>query len=146
MAYNSYFPTGYQNFGYQQTYPQYQQIQNVQQQAQAQPQPQQMNTINTGSNIIWIQGGESAAKAYLCAPGQSVMLMDADTSTFFIKTVDQSGMPQPLRVFEYSEVTAGSTQAHEDHTQTKAPDYVTREEFESRIKAIEEREEVVAVG
>ena len=87
MAYNNYmFPQGY----YPAIVPQYQQT--VPQQ-QAQPQ-------NNG--IIWVQG-EQAAKGYPVAPNQSVLLMDSEQSAFYIKSADNAGMPQPLRIFDYSE-------------------------------------------
>ena len=59
-----------------------------------QPQPQ--------SGITWVQG-EEAAKAYSVAPGCSALLMDAEGSTFYIKATDQTGMPLPLRIFDFTE-------------------------------------------
>ena len=35
-----------------------------------------------------------------------MMLMDSESSTFYIKSTDASGMPQPLRIFDYTERTA----------------------------------------
>ena len=32
--------------------------------------------------------------------------MDSESSTFYIKSTDASGMPQPLRIFDYTERTA----------------------------------------
>lgn len=52
--------------------------------------------------INWVQG-ETGAKSYLVAAGQSVLLMDSESSTFYIKSTDQSGMPMPLRTFDYKE-------------------------------------------
>ena len=31
------------------------------------------------------------------------MLMDSESNTFYIKSSDQSGMPMPLRIFDYAE-------------------------------------------
>lgn len=56
------------------------------------------------SSPIWVQG-EAAAKSYPVAPGNTVLLMDSEQSRFFMKTTDQSGMPLPLRIFEFTEVT-----------------------------------------
>lgn len=75
--------------------------------------------------ITWVSG-EAGAKAYLVGAGQSVLLMDSESSVFYIKSSDASGMPMPLRVFDYKE----RTQA----TQTISPAvdmsaYVTRDEF-----------------
>lgn len=78
--------------------------------------------------IIWVQG-EEAAKSYLCAPGNSVLLMDSEKSTFYIKATDTSGMPQPLRIFDYVERTAA--QKHPAQAVSAAPmEYVTRAEFD----------------
>lgn len=100
----------------QSTYPQQQAQQPMQQPA---PQNQQ---------IIWVQG-EEGAKAYMVAAGNSVLLMDSETSTFYIKTTDNSGMPQPLRIFDYTERKAQQKQAVQEKAETK--DYVTREEFDA---------------
>lgn len=53
------------------------------------------------SPIIWVQGLESA-KAYPVQPGASVLLMDSDANVFYIKSADNSGMPN-LRIFDYAE-------------------------------------------
>lgn len=100
----------------QSAYPQQQAQQPMQQPA---PQNQQ---------IIWVQG-EEGAKAYMVAAGNSVLLMDSETSTFYIKTTDNSGMPQPLRIFDYTERKAQQKQAVQEKAETK--DYVTREEFDA---------------
>lgn len=116
MAYNSYFPQGY--------YPQYYGNQQMPQNAPnlASNAQQQIN-----NQIIWVQG-EAAAKAYPVASGQSVQLMDSEESVFYIKSTDQSGMPQPLRIFDYKERTSErSTPAAAKNTND---DFVSRKEFE----------------
>lgn len=74
--------------------------------------------------IVWVQGLE-AAKSYMVAPGASVMLMDSESQTFYIKSTDPSGIPLPLRVFEYKE-----------RTSQQPVDYITRQEFEEFKKMI----------
>ena len=91
--------------------------------------PQQQQTAQQTAPIIWVQG-EEAAKSYLCAPGNSVLLMDSEKSSFYIKTVDASGMPQPLRIFDYSERTAAQKQ-HTQAAQAQAGEFVTRAEFDA---------------
>lgn len=90
--------------------------------------PQQQTAQQTAP-IIWVQG-EEAAKSYLCAPGNSVLLMDSEKSSFYIKTVDASGMPQPLRIFDYAERTAAQKQPTQA-AQTQAGEFVTRAEFDA---------------
>lgn len=74
-------------------YPQQNYIPQVQQ-----PQQQQNNT-----NIIWIQGGINGAKAHLVQPGQTLALWDSETQTIYIKKADISGVPQPIRILDYTE-------------------------------------------
>lgn len=90
-------------------------------------QPQQ------NSGLIWVQG-ETGAKSFIVAPGQSALLMDSESSRFYLKSADASGMPLPLRIFEYSEVTVG---APTKETPTPTPKYVTWEEFEARLSRLE---------
>lgn len=64
----------------------------------AQPAVQQQPS----NGIVWVQG-ENAAKSYPVAPNTTVMLLDSESSVFYLKTSDASGMPLPLRVFDYKE-------------------------------------------
>lgn len=117
MAYNNYFPQGYYSnyYGNQQMPIQGSQMASNAQQGQS-------------ANLIWVQG-ENAAKAYPVASGQSVLLMDSEDSVMYIKSTDQSGMPQPLRVFEYKEKTG-----HQNASaiaSKPSEDYVSRKEFEA---------------
>lgn len=86
------------------------------------------------SGLLWVQG-EAGAKSYPVSAGQSVLLMDSESNSFFIKSADNSGMPLPLRVFDYTERTTRAT----ERTATAAvpeTEYVTRSEFETRLAAI----------
>lgn len=101
------------------------QLAQLRQNAYAQPAPQQ---AVQSSPIIWVQG-EEGAKGYLVAAGNSVLLMDSEKSTFYIKATDASGMPQPLRIFDYVERTAAQKQPAQ--AVCAAPmEYVTRAEFD----------------
>lgn len=86
---------------------------------------------NASQGIIWVQG-EAGAKSYLVAPGQSILLMDSESSTFYIKSSDSSGMPLPLRIFEYQEKTANTQQVPpvQESQQIDMSHFVTHEEFE----------------
>lgn len=84
------------------------------------------------SGIVWVQG-EAGAKAYLVAPGASVMLMDSEKNTFYLKSSDQSGMPMPLRIFDYTERTSNDKLQNPSENE-----YVTRKEFEDLTARIED--------
>lgn len=101
---------------------------------QAQYQPVQAPQQHQ-SPIIWVQG-EEAAKAYMVAPGNSVLLMDSEGSTFYLKSSDAQGMPMPLRIFDYTERTA---QRPAQAQMPQADEFVTRAEFEAleaRLEAL----------
>lgn len=99
----------------------------------AAPQMPQMAPQPQSSGLTWVQG-EAGAKSWPVAPGQSVMLMDSESTRFYIKTADASGMPLPLRVFDYQEITQGTSvtvPAAAQEPQSHRGEYVSREEFEA---------------
>lgn len=91
---------------------------------QGQPVPPQGNTA--GNGIIWVQG-EEGAKGYLVAPGENRLLMDSENSTFYIKSTDASGMPMPLRVFDYTERMGGKKASQS--VQESSVQFATKEEL-----------------
>lgn len=94
------------------------------------------NPITSPSNdIVWVQG-ENDAKARPVIAGHSALFMDSENTCFYIKTVDASGIPQPLRVFDYKERTQVGTDRGQsgDRSGTNA---VTREEFDALVKKVE---------
>lgn len=109
MAYN-YFPMNYQPMQFQQ--------------------PVMQTPVNS-TGIIWVQG-EAGAKAYPVANGNSVLLMDSERSYFYIKTTDNSGIPQPIRKFSYEEETEKKEVAPVV-SKVDTSKFITREEFEKRL-------------
>lgn len=111
MAYNSYFPAGYQPAYYP---------------AQSNAYPAQMSvgaTQPTQNGIIWVQG-EAGAKSYLVAPNTTVPLWDSEAQTIYLKSADASGMPS-MKVIDY---TIRDMIPPKVAQQTVA--YVTKDEFD----------------
>ena len=104
MAYNNYYPAGYQPM-----------------QMYQQPQPQQQSN----SSLTWVQG-EGAAKSYLVAPGCTVALFDNESQTIYIKSADASGMPS-MRVLDYTFRESAPQKA----VISPQSDYVTKDELSS---------------
>ena len=105
-------------FGYN-NYPQYYQQQYM---------PQMINNNQAqqqNDGITWVQG-ENSAKSYPVAAGRSVLLMDSESPVMYIKSTDQSGVPLPLRIFDYKERSQSTSNAHEQKT-----DYISRNEFDA---------------
>ena len=129
---NTGFPVTYQPNYYQQTGYGYGQQQNQMPQiaTQQQTQPQ----YNDENNFRWVQG-ESAAKSFYVQPGKSVMLMDSEADIFYIKSTDLSGIPLPLRIFKYEEIT---NKTSEDNM-VDTSQFVTWEQLEKKLKELTDR-------
>ena len=113
MAYNTGFPATYQPLYYQ-------------------PQQYQQPAQQQSNGITWIQG-EAAAKSYLVAPNNSVVLFDSESQTIYIKSADASGMPS-MKTLDYTIRENQAASVHQNANQTPALDlsgYVTKAEFES---------------
>lgn len=128
MPYYAPFQPGYMP-GYQPTYTQpvqYQQ-QNTQpvinNPANIPAIPQDVGGASAGNPMMWVQG-EAGAKAFMVAPGNTVVLWDSEENVIYIKSADPAGMPY-MRIFDYTERNSapriGAAQPN--------PQYVTREEF-----------------
>ena len=87
-------------------------------------------TQPASSGVNWVQG-EAGARSWMTAPNSTVLLMDSEAERFYIKTTDASGMPQPLRVFEYRETTQGSRGAAFQPQTENLSAYVTKAEFDA---------------
>lgn len=132
MAYNPYFPTGYQPL----YVPQYQQPPQVPQ-VQPMPQAQTAPQVQQGNNgLIWVQGIE-AAKSYLVAPNTTIMLMDSEARQFYIKSADASGMPLPLRVFKFEEVLKQPEKEEKAPEPIDMSNYVEKRDYEAFKRHIE---------
>lgn len=119
MAYNNYFPQYYPN-----------QMPMIQPQTQMPVQAPQMpqNSVQGSMNgITWVLG-ENAAKSFPVGAGQTVVLMDREEPVMYMKSVDQSGMPLPLRIFDITERTARQTEVNS--SKNTNGDYVSRTEFD----------------
>jgi hypothetical protein len=121
MPYNSFMPNTYNPY-----------MQQYQQMIQPQVQPQQQQS---SGGLLWVQGIEGA-KSHFVEPGRSVLLMDSESNSFFIKSADVSGMPLPLRIFDYTERTTQQVPQQPTAANTDTSTYITREEFEQRIAQI----------
>lgn len=89
------------------------------------PYVNQAQPLAQNNPIIWVQG-EEGAKNYPVAAGQTVLLMDQTSNVFYLKTTDISGIPQPLRVFDYIE----REEIKDSSVTTNDVAYVTKREFD----------------
>lgn len=100
------------------------------------PQPNVAPVQQNNNGLIWVQG-EAGAKSYMVPPNSTVMLMDSESQRFFLKSSDASGMPQPLRVFEYSERHANASKTAPIEQTVDYSSFATKAEFEAFKDEIE---------
>lgn len=112
-GYNNYFPQSYMNtmYGYSGGA------------APAQTTSPSMAAQGQPGAINWVQG-EAGARSVPVPAGQKILLMDSENNVFYVKSSDPSGMPLPLRTFEYKEVVDVA-----EETAPAQSEYVTHEEL-----------------
>lgn len=97
---------------------------------------QQFAQMPARNNLVcdWVQG-EIGARAYpVGANCMGVLLDSEDTTCFYLKTVDNFGMPAPLRKFRFKEENLQNGQYLQSGQQN--PDqgmYVTKDELEKMV-------------
>ena len=123
-GYNNYFPQTYTNMPYSYGASA----------APAQTWTTPAPTQTQAGAISWVQG-EAGARSVPVQPGQKALLMDSETNVFYVKSCDASGMPLPLRIFEYKEVGKVATSAEDASAQSA---YVTHEELEKALAELKQ--------
>ena len=93
----------------------------------------------SSNGINWVSG-ESGAKSWIVGRGESVLLMDSESQCFYIKSADASGMPLPLRVFDYTERTQNTPQGSHTAFNQSNDNFITRTEFDDLKAKYEELE------
>jgi hypothetical protein len=78
----------------------------------------------------WVQG-EAGARGYMVPAGATAWLMDSERQTFYIKSTDVNGIPQPLRIFDFTERTVQPVNASDPKAE-----YVTKDEMKAYIEEI----------
>ena len=117
MAYNNFYPTGYQPMYQPNAYPTQMSVGS--------------NQSNTQTPLIWVQG-EAAAKSYPIAPNTSVPLFDSEANVIYIKSADMSGMPS-IKILDY---TVRNNAPHKADIQPVG-DFATKDDLASIQKEID---------
>lgn len=110
MVFNNGFPVTYQPI----QQPIYQPVYQPQQ-------PQQTQN----EYMLWIQGGEEAAKAYQIPAGKTIPLWDSENKVIYLKSTDSSGRPT-MEILDY---TIRGEKQSSNPTSTEM-DQVTRRDLE----------------
>lgn len=99
---------------------------------------QPVNPNQQYSDMIFVPGKE-AAKVYPVARGSSVTLFDSEGDKFYVKTVDNSGMPQKLRTFSYVEIMDEEPHGMSSlaSPEIDTSQFVTRQEMNTLVKTVD---------
>lgn len=127
----------YQFNPYQMYQPYQQQLQQLQQQIpqiqQQMSQPQQASIAPQNGGMFYFVNSQKEAEDWVVGAGQTVFFFDRNNSIFYIKSVAQNGLSQPIEVYDYTQ----RSEVQEDDRNIISTDYVTREEFEELKNELE---------
>jgi hypothetical protein len=137
MNYQSYQPN-YQN--YQQFFQPYQQqIQQLQNQIPNIQQQMSTPSVQNGG-LFYFVNSQKEAEDWVVGAGQTVFFFDRNNSIFYIKSVAQNGLSQPIEVYDYSQRLSDGVEIVSEPDMDK---YITRDEFEAlkaELEAMKEAE------
>lgn len=123
MFYNN--PYSYQPMTYQQ---QIQQLQQQAQQVQQQLPQQQMPQQTQNSGLFFFVNSQKEVDEWVLNAGQTAFFFDRNNPIFYIKSVAQNGLSQPVEVYDYTQ-RENHGEATENDFKIKADQFVTKEEF-----------------
>ena len=133
MNYQNYFPASYQPMYYPGQMPPA-----PVPLTQAAPAAQQQTIENTQT---YVNGIDDVA-SWVVQRGQSVCLFDRNQNTFYVKSVSDNGMPNPIEIYDY---TLRETAADKSSASGFNPDeYVKREELDAlkeQLRKLRRRED-----
>lgn len=143
------YQPNYQNYqqNYQQNYPNYQQAyqpyyQQIQQLQNQIPQIQQQMTQQSSQGLFYFVNSKKEVEDWVLGAGQTAFFFERNASVFYIKSVAQNGLSQPIEVYDYTQRTEASESANSDVV-VDMNKYITRDEFEalkSELEALKEAE------
>lgn len=88
----------------------------------SQPQPQPQPT--QGDGVFFFVNGMDDVNNWIVQPGRSVFLFDRNKNTFYIKSVDSTGMPKPIEICDYQR-----REEAKNMDTTQKPDFATKEDL-----------------
>lgn len=113
--------------------PYYQQIQQLQSQVQNQQ-------ANQNGGMFYFVNSQKEVEDWIVGAGQTVFFFDRNNSVFYIKSVAQNGLSQPVEVYDYTQRASEASRIEVENDMGK---YITRDEFEAlkgEIEALKEAE------
>ena len=96
------------------------------------PMPQQQAQQPSSNLMTIFVTSEEEVLNYPVAAGLTVLLLSFNLQKFWLKSTNTNGVPQPLRVFPFTEETQSSNQVVNNQN-----DLVTRDEFKALNEKLE---------
>ena len=125
------YQPNYQSFqpNYQQAYqPYYQQIQQLQNQI-PNIQQQMSHPMQNGGTFYFVNS-QKEVEDWVLGAGQTAFFFERNASVFYIKSVAQNGLSQPVEVYDYTQRTEASEGTNSEVV-VDMDKYITRDEFEA---------------
>lgn len=94
------------------------------------------------SAFVWVQG-EAGAKSYPVAPGNRVALFDSENPVVYIKSVDYSGKPAEMEIFD---LVKREPKPIEEAPKVDFSSFITRDEVVDVISASVSKEVEKAIS
>lgn len=126
------YQPNYQSYqpNYQQAYqPYYQQIQQLQNQIPNIQQQMSHPTMQNGGTFYFVNS-QKEVEDWVLGAGQTAFFFERNASVFYIKSVAQNGLSQPVEVYDYTQRTEASEGANGEVV-VDMDKYITRDEFEA---------------
>ena len=140
----------YQNYqpNYQSNYQQYfqpyqQQIQQLQNQIpNIQQQMSQQTPSMQNGGLFYFVNSQKEVEDWVLGAGQTAFFFERNASVFYIKSVAQNGLSQPIEVYDYTQRIEAPEGANSEVV-VDMDKYITRDEFEAlkgELEALKEAE------
>jgi hypothetical protein len=78
--------------------------------------------------LFYFVNSQKEVEDWVLGAGQTAFFFERNASVFYIKSVAQNGLSQPIEVYDYSQRLS---EKPEQALETKEDKYITRDEFEA---------------
>lgn len=85
--------------------------------------------MQNGGTFYFVNS-QKEVEDWIVGAGQTVFFFDRNNSVFYIKSVAQNGLSQPVEIYDYSQRMA-SPEGSEIDANVNMDKYITRDEFEA---------------
>jgi hypothetical protein len=99
-------------------------------------------TQQSSQGLFYFVNSKKEVEDWVLGAGQTAFFFERNASVFYIKSVAQNGLSQPIEVYDYTQRTEASESANSDVV-VDMDKYITRDEFEalkSELEALKEAE------